>query len=338
MRNLATLLILVAGCGNVDGPVTIDPTEASSSADGKADGLSTALPDIRCSGSPSPGAKGSWRHWTSAVTAALGAPRHRGIDLVATASTNPQTIQGEISYGVNDKALEDEWVQIYACRSSAWLYIGRALTDGEGRFSLTLTGASRMPIGEREFFVSVFGDRTSARFFGVVAPVGAEVAVSDVDGTLTSSENAFPTSLVTGATVSAQASAAVAINTLHRRGYPIVYLTARGRTFTGDTRTWLANNGFTRGALRLAPTLVTLPGAATVDYKAGAMSSLPLPVTIGVGNRSTDIDAYSRVGVDGGRIFIKLPEFDSEVQSQLDAGAAVGFDSYAEINPVFSGL
>jgi len=337
MRNLAALLLLLSACGNVDGPVTVDPSEATS-ADGKADGLATALPDIRCAGQPNPGAKGSWRHWTSAAISALGSPRHRGIDLVATAATNPQVISGEISYGVNDKALEDEWVQIYVCRSSAWLYLGPVLTDGEGRFSMTLTGASRMPIGERDFFVSVFGDRSSASFFGVVAPAGAEVAVSDVDGTLTSSENAFPTSLVSGATVAAQPSAPAAINTLHRRGYPIVYTTARGRYFTGDTRKWLAANGFPRGALRLAPSIVTLPGSATVDYKVGAMTGLPLPVTIGIGNRTTDIQAYGRVGVPADRTFIKLPEFDSEVQAQLDAGDAVGFDTYTEINAVFSGL
>jgi phosphatidate phosphatase PAH1 len=330
MRTILVLAVaFLAACDAAPDETTPDPQEVS--------GLTgTSLADVRCTGTPSTGAAGRWRHWTSFLTAGLGSPRHRGIDLVATSSETTQTLRGEISYGVNDKALEDEWVQVYACRSGAWTYLGPVLTDDEGRFALTLSGSSRLPVGQRDLFVSVFGDRTSARFIGLVAPSGTPVAVSDVDGTLTASENAFPESLVTGATVAPQPGAAAALRTLASRGYPIVYITSRGRYFAQDTRAWLEANGFPRGPMRLADSIVTLPGAATVDYKVGAMTGLGLPVSVGVGNRETDIQAYARVGVAPDRIFVRLPEFASEVQADLDRHAAVGVRSYDDANAVFA--
>ena len=40
-------------------------------------------------------------------------------------------------------------------------------------------------MGLRDLYLSVVGDRTGARFVGLVAPSGTALAVSDVDGTLT---------------------------------------------------------------------------------------------------------------------------------------------------------
>jgi hypothetical protein len=139
-----------------------------------------------------------------------------------------------------------------------------------------------------------------------------------------------------GGTVDAQPDAADALSTLRSRGHLPVYLTSRGRIFTQKTRDWLEKEGFPRGALRLAPSLVTLPGSSTVDYKAGAMADLPLPILAGIGNRATDQEAYSRVGVDGADIYLKLPEYAEEVQPLVDSGAAVGFADYSELIPIFA--
>jgi hypothetical protein len=51
----------------------------------------------------------------------------------------------------------------------------------------------------------------------------------------------------------------------------------------------------------------------------------------GVGNRATDVTAYTDAGVAADRIFIELPEFADEVQPLIDAGDALGFTSYAEL-------
>jgi len=114
-----------------------------------------------------------------------------------------------------------------------------------------------------------------------------------------------------------------------------VYVTARARVYTEDTRSWLARKGMPRGAVRLAPHLL-LPGSSTSDYKASTFAALEaeLAITLGVGNRQTDIDAYARAGLPGDRIFIKLPEFEDEVAASIAAGKAIGIESYDELRPV----
>jgi hypothetical protein len=346
----ATIAVAAAGCGGGGGvdddvPAEVDPAElalgsgsGAGAGAGKADGASAAgLPDVRCAGTPATGGKARWRHLTSWAIAGLGAPKHRGVDLAVGASS-AQVLEGEISYGLADKALEDELVDLFVCRAGRWVAAGSALTDGEGRFSLPLRGAARLPLGLRDVYVSVAGDRTGARFVALVAPDGAKLAVSDVDGTLTSSENAFPVSLVTGRTVAAHARAPEALRKMAARGYAVVYLTSRGRVFTPETRAWLEANGFPRGALRLAPSFITLPGDATAAYKAsslGALEAARLDVALGIGNRASDESAYRQAGVAPRSIFLKLPEFADEVQPLVDAGAAVGFPHYAELESLF---
>src|SRR5215468_3700559 len=262
---------LLVSCVAQAGPVEVDPEEGSFDA-GKRD--AGAVPDVRCDGSPAAGKPGSFRHFTSRLIAGLGDPKHRGFDLVASTDTATQALEGWISYTVVDKALEDEDVDVFACRAGAWRKVGRARTDDEGHFALALSGDSRLPIGMRDLFVSVVGDRTGAGFLGYVAPAGTPLVVSDVDGTLTSSENAFVETIVLGIEPAAQPGAAHAFADATARGHQLVYVTARGNQFTTATRDWLDHKGFPRGPVRLAESFVTLPGSDTVDFKTRAISAL----------------------------------------------------------------
>ena len=111
-------------------------------------------------------------------------------------------------------------------------------------------------------------------------------------------------------------------------------MTARGNQYTDATRQWLAAQGFPRGPLRLATSFVTLPGGDTIDFKTHAITEVMMAgmsVAMGIGNRATDVTAYSNVGLAGSQIFIKLPEYQSEVQSALDAHQAVGFAGYDDL-------
>jgi hypothetical protein len=321
------IVIGAVGCA-AGGPVGADPREVDVAA------ADVGVPDVTCAGSPDTGAAGKFRHLTSRLISALGDPRHRGLDLVASADADTQTIEGWISYTVIDKALEDEDVDVFACRAGRWDRIGGARTDDEGHFALALTGDARLPLGLRDLFVSVVGDRTGIGFLADVAPAGTKLVVSDVDGTLTSSENAFFETILLGIEPDAQPGAAAAYASVVPRGYQLVYLTSRGNEFTTDTRTWLADKGFPRGPLRLSPSFVTLPGSDTVDFKASAMAGLTaagFSLAVGVGNRATDIEAYAQAGVAADRIFIELPEFAGEVQPLISAGDAVGFTSFADL-------
>jgi len=279
-----------------------------------------AVTDSRCTSDPSAPA-GAWRHDTSIAIALLPA-EHRGVDLVASAS-DAQAIAGTIAYG--GKALEDEDVDVFACDGGAWSRLGTARTDGEGHFSLATT----LAVGMRDVFASVVGDRTGARMLAYVGPDASPIVVSDVDGTLTSSENAF--ALALGGNVGAQPGAATALADLASRGYPVVYLTARGAQYTDATRGWLAANGFPRGPLRLAPDLVTLPGDDTIAFKTAALQALDasLPIEAGIGNRDSDVTAYTSAGISFDRIFVVLPEFAAELTADLGSGKAVAIRDYA---------
>lgn len=271
---------------------------------------------------------GTWRHSTSKLIVQLGEPHHRGIDLIASDDAPTQVIGGRVTYGPSDKDLEDEDIDVFA---NARL-LGRARTDDEGRFTLNLTGAQRLPIGMHDLAFKVVGDGTKVSFNGFVAARGKPIIVTDVDGTLTSSENAYPKALAFGGDVGAQPSAAAKLSAAAAAGASIVYITARGDRFTQDTRDWLAANGFPRGALRMPSSLITIPGDDTVEVKSRALAELtPFSLRAGLGNRHSDVTAYTAAGIAADRIFIKLPEFSDEVADDLTASKAVGIDDYAKL-------
>jgi hypothetical protein len=310
------------------GPVATDPGEAGPGHDR---GTIDAVPDVRCAGAPAAGDAGSFHHFKNVLISALGDPRHRGFDLIASADAASQTLEGWVSYTVVDKALEDEDVELFACRAGQWSRIGTARTDDEGHFALGLSGPSRLPVGMRDLFVSVVGDRSGVGFLGYVAPAGTRLVVSDVDGTLTSSENAFLETIVLGIEPDARAGAAHAFADAAARGRQMVYVTTRGNQFTTATRDWLDHKGFPRGPVRLAESFVTLPGSDTVEVKTrtiAALTAAGLSLSAGVGNRATDVAAYANSELAADRIFIELPEFVDEVQPLLDAHQALSFTSY----------
>jgi LNS2 (Lipin/Ned1/Smp2) len=289
------------------------------------------IDDLRCGGVPAARRQG-FRHVTSRIAAALGSPLHRGTDLIAAVGDD-QVIAGALGYSLADKALEDEDVELYACDRQGWRRLGTTRTDGDGHFALRLDAAARLPIGMRDLYASVAGDRSGVRFLAYVAPVGTRVIVSDVDGTLTASENAFPEAVVFDTRVDAQPGAAAAFQAATAAGYQLVYVTARGDRFTGATRHWLADHGFPRGPLRLASGLLVWPGAATVAFKSHVLQALArhLVIVAGVGNRESDIEAYTAAGVAANRIFVKLPEFASELAHAIHANRAVGLASYRDL-------
>jgi phosphatidate phosphatase PAH1 len=164
---------------------------------------------------------------------------------------------------------------------------------------------------------------------GFVAKRGESVIVTDVDGTLTSSENAVLKTVVANRDIGHQRDAP---EILAKTGKPIVYLTARGDQFTEATRHWLQAHGFPKGPLRLARSFVTLPGASTSAYKASAMNHFGVPIAAGIGNRASDIAAYRELGLRPEQIFIKMPEFTSELEHRLAAGEATPFQSYSELD------
>jgi hypothetical protein len=326
------------GCAAIVGCATETGASSNLGNPGNPDpgdpGDGAPVPEVRCDAAPATGAAAGFHHVESGLIAALGDPKHRGLDLVTSLGAPGQTLEGWISYTFLDKALEDEDVEVFACDAGRWYQVGTARTGGDGRFSLELSGADRLGIGLRDLFVSVVGDRTSARFLAYVAPPGATLVVSDVDGTLTASENAFLETVASGTEPAARAGAAAVFAAAAGRGRQLVYVTARGGQYTTATRDWLEHQHFPRGPLRLAPSFLTLPGADTVAYKTGALRALTaagFALSAGVGNRASDVTAYRNVGLAADRVFVELPEYEGELQPLLEGHQAVGFSSYSEL-------
>lgn len=328
MRGLtACALITLVACAIDE---VEDRTESSGQMPPTQPDVSTpAAVDVHCSDKPDAGPEAEWRHLASELIEEAGSPHHRGHDLVATTEDATQTITGKITYGASDKDLEDEDIDVFACMSTGWMKLGTSRTNGNGIFTLELTGAARVPAGLRDLYLSVAGDRTGAAFLALVAAPGSPVVVSDIDGTLTESENAYPISLALGGEVPAQPDAPAALMTATTRGVNLVYISARGDRFTQDTRDWLAAKGFPRGIVKLPRSIITMPGEDTIEAKIELLGLLEgFDVLAGIGNRTTDVAAYGAVGLPPDRIFIKLPEFTSELAADLDAGKATKFDEY----------
>jgi len=287
------------------------------------------VPDVRCAGAPATGPANGFRTYRHAIITRFAHPDHRGIDLIAT-STQPQVLRGTLAYGIIDKKLEHEDVELFACIAGSWQPLGTARTDDRGQFALPLEGAARLPVGLRDLYGSVVADRSSVRSLAFIAPAGAQVLVSDIDGTLTASETSFIKAVLIGSHVDAQPGAAAALTLAAAQGYQIVYMTARGDRFTDATRYWLASHGFPRGPVRLASSLIVKPGASTVAYKRHALRDLEGFTIRALGNRSSDVAAYAAAGVPPQHIFVKLPEYGGELAGSLKAGAAIGFGHYSD--------
>jgi phosphatidate phosphatase PAH1 len=292
-----------------------------------ADEVKPVVNDTRCAAPPTVKAVG-FRHKRSRMIA-KGTTNHRGVDLIANEDDAEQYLAGKLAYGKLDKDIEDEDAEVFACIDNAWKSLGVHRTDQDGRFSLSLTGAARLPTGMRDMYIASLGDGSGAYFVGYVAPRGTKIVVTDVDGTISSSENSVIKQVASrDHDVGTRPNAPKALAALP---YPIVYTTARGDVLIPITRAWLERHGFPRGLLRLSKGLFAKPGSSAVAYKQATLKSLTIPIAAGIGNRKSDITAYTSMGLTGNQIFIHLPEYEKEVRKDIAAGKATGFADYLQL-------
>jgi phosphoglycolate phosphatase-like HAD superfamily hydrolase len=323
LRGPLSLLPLLVGCAlNADLP---PPQQAAPAAPAAAHGSPCAEPPMA--------ERIPFRHRKNELIRTFGKPRFRGVDLIATEDDPVQTLGGKLAYNAADSDVTGEDVHVYACFPKGWKLLGLTRTDRDGRFALELAGAERLPVGMRDLYAHVPGDPRGARFLALVAPRGMAAIVSDVDGTLTESEDAILGTVVFGDDIGHQPHAPRALAAAAAAGQPIIYLTSRGDQLTEVTRRWLAIHGFPPGPLRLARAGITKPGPATVAFKAAALRALSVPIAAGIGNRASDVAAYARAGLPPAQILIHVgdPELVREVSPEVAAGRATGFRDYREV-------
>ncbi|WP_438029402.1 LNS2 domain-containing protein [Sorangium sp. So ce233] len=296
-----------------------------------------------CDAPPPPALPRGFRH-TRSRDVASGWPRHRGRDLFARAG-GPQWAIAKFAYGPQDDDLEDEDVEAYLLRgcSGAWERLGtfrtsdddhlhpttEGIPDTGGRVYLDLTAGRRLEVGRHRVHLAVVGDGTSADLFIEVLPPDARVAVTDIDGTLTSSEVAVVGELLGGGPPAAHPGAAAAMHALAGSGVYLFYVTARPEWLVGNTRVWLREQGFPPGILHTTIGVTGAFGGAAASYKTVELGWLKARTGIvpsfGFGNMPSDVATYTAAGIAPSRCFY--------YKLDADLRGGVGHDDYRRLVP-----
>jgi len=318
---LGSSLFVAIGCAS-------DPADGEPNGEQTAAGQTVAcLAQPACDGPsrPNVGPDRGWRHFTSNLITLAGSPNHRGRDQIVVQG-EPQWIIGKFSYGLSDKDLKDEDVDIYLERGCAggWEKLGSARTTEEdahpevegvpdtgGRVYFQIPAGRQLPLGRHRVRLVVAGDHSSTDLVIDVVTRDTKLVVSDVDGTLTSSEHAEWPALLTGSIPSAHPNAAQAIAALVERGYRPVYLTARPEWLTGRTREFLATHRFPPGIVHTTTGLTGALGGSAVDYKTKELTMLNakgVKIAWAFGNKDSDGEAYdnARIEPKQNRVFLKI--------------------------------
>lgn len=294
---------------------------------------------------PAPGAAQAWRH--NGPGGFGGSPRHRGRDLFFAPGA-PQWLIAHIGYGLLDTALTDEDVDIYLLRGcgAAWEKLGTARTsdgqhaavegidDNSGRVFFSVPADKTLAVGRHRVRFVVTGDLSAVEAFVEVVPGGTAVVVSDIDGTLTTDENAEFGALLTGQLPDANANAAAALSALVAKGYRPLYLTARAEALVERTREFLRTEGFPAGVIHTTQAGLGANGAAAVTYKTGALTALTgkgLKTSFVIGNSDSDAEAYENAGVR---------PVDHRIFFQYTDAAFKGrrIEAFSELLPEFAAL
>ena len=138
-------------------------------------------------------------------------------------------------------------------------------------------------------------------------PEGTRVIVTDIDGTMTLSDEELFQQIGDGSYSPAQnASASTLMNLWAEKGYVIVYLTARPHVFRAETRSWLDDQGFPARPVISANSLVFDESARNYErtWVNWMINDFGWSVTAAYGNATSDIDAYEDAGVDKNVTFI----------------------------------
>lgn len=212
------------------------------------------------------------------------------------------------SSGLSAIGLKDEPVSLwyYDSEASAWITLGKTTTGPEGDYKLEPTTAVVTEPG-RPVYSILEADGTCAEHYNIMLPAGSKFVLTDIDGTMTLSDEELFKQIDDGSYVPLQnESAEVLMTTWADKGYPIVYLTARPHEFRSETREWLAKEGFPVGAVITANSLVFDDSAR--EYKRAwanrMLGDYGWEVVAAYGNAESDIDAYEDAGISKDITFI----------------------------------
>jgi hypothetical protein len=292
-----------------------------------------------CDAAPPAVARGAFRNIGSFLLAATSTPNHRGHDAFFRPG-EPQWVVGRLSYGLLDSPLEKEDVDVYVLRGcgGAWEKLGTTQTtaggheavdgvsDDRGRVYFQIPTPRALGPGRHRIRLVVKGDATATELFLEVLTTDTPVFVSDVDGTLTTSELAEVGGVLTGTIPDANPNAKEAFDALVKKGYRPLYLTARAERGTDRTRQFIAQRGFPPGIIQTSLSPFGLSGADAATFKSQALervtSAHGFAVPIGFGNTATDAEAYAKTGIAATSAYFY--KFDTTYGTKIDDYAQLG--------------
>ncbi|MCA9628356.1 MAG: hypothetical protein KC766_11845 [Myxococcales bacterium] len=211
-----------------------------------------------------------------------------------------------VTTGLSFTGFSEEYVSFWVEDGSSWKNLGRQKTDTDGNYSFSLSdfvGGQPPRIG----YAILEGDGSCTAHYSFLLERGANVIVTDIDGTLTSSDEELTKQIGDGNyDPQENQSASVMMNRWAKKGYQVVYLTARPHFFRAETRAWMIEHGFPEGPMITANQLVFGDSART--YKRTWVNriadSFGWTVTAAYGNAGSDIDAYEDAGIPKDITFI----------------------------------
>ena len=253
-------------------------------------------------------ATNSWSNGlTSTAIAAMGHPNHRVRDVIKEPGAAAPLV-AHFSYGgIVDKSLEKETVQAWIRLCPDWQSWGTLTTDTSGEVSIDIP--VDLPVGEYQVRFLVNGDATFAEGVIAVWPSGTRVVVSDMDGTLTTSDTQMWSDIFLGNTAAMYTDADSAMQAWVAKGYRIFYLTGRPERVTRYSRNWLETQGFPSGPMQHTTKLSEeLPFNSGVgNYKKNRLLELNgqgVSWRAAYGNATTDIYAYAGASISTADTYI----------------------------------
>ncbi len=226
-----------------------------------------------------------------------------------------QVIQGSFVRGesglVPTMPIAGEWVSLWrSSTDGTWQPLGRVRTGEDGTYAFTLDAADRFGAGTHRVYAVLEGDGSCAGHAVILWPAHSRIVLTDIDGTLTRSDDELFQQLGDPSYDQVEApSASDLMNAWTGKGYLAVYLTARPHYYRELSLNWLDAHGFPLGLMITSETLTS--GDSTTAYKAGelahASGDLQWQTVAAYGNASTDIAAYEQEGIPKDETFIFGP-------------------------------
>ena len=306
MKRLA-LLLVVAACGTDAPPLTHDTSLACPSPDG--------LPFRVSSG---------FRHAQNANLAKMDTRvKHEAADTLgnpggAVANTHladtamvGSTFEVDGTMGVTTTTgglfsmpITDEYVSAWTYDGTAWKQLGKTLTDQDGVFSIPAT----MEPNGQPIYAVLEANGTCAPAYDETLPTGAKVVVTDIDGTLTTSDNELAMEIADPTYDPMMMGHADALlKAWAMKGYTIIYLTNRPHPLRVETRGWLAEKMMPTGPVITSNGTASDAAAYKTVWLQRMVQTFGWNIVAAYGNASTDITAYQNAGIPKTQTFIVGP-------------------------------